>query len=553
MDRSKMKLPAYLLAALILLPANCRGETEVDGDDSSISSHLRLPLSSLASAAGSSDSYLAVQDDRLVDGQGRQVLLHGLNVISKSKAENYLSWHRAEEFAAMQSWGMNCIRLGILWDALEPTPGQYDEDYLKRVEQRVDRAAQHGLLVILDMHQDLFSSRYGDGAPNWATINGDAPHKTGAVWSDSYLISPAVQLAFDSFWSNAPAADGVGIQDHYAAAWAHVAKRFAGNKTIVGYDLMNEPFEGTSVMAAQIAWLTSDWANMLVERLGDKISSPVQIPILWLDPAGRAAIMHELEDVKLYEAFLEAQRNGSQAFERDRLQPMYQRVADAIRTVDTRHILLLEPSCLCNSGVRSGIEPVKDANGRRDPQQAYAPHAYDIVVDTPALKDANSQRLQLIFAHHGETASRLDMPMILGEWGAFGNADKLVLPTARFVQQQIELLKCSDVYWEYYKKLQDRDYLPALVRSVPCRVAGELSSYSTNPQTGEFHCRWKESSDATSPSVFYLNATTAQEGSVHLTPPGKGFKLYAASQDSRGVYLSIPPTGQSAERILTVQ
>ena len=37
----------------------------------------------------------------------------------------------------------------------------------------------------------------------------------------------------------------MGLQDRYAAAWRHVAKRFARNPGVLGYDLMNEPWPGT--------------------------------------------------------------------------------------------------------------------------------------------------------------------------------------------------------------------------------------------------------------------------------------------------------------------
>ena len=128
----------------------------------------------------------------------------------------------------LRDWGMNVIRLGIIWDGLEPEPGVYDDAYLAAMDQRVAWAANHGLYVFLDMHQDLYSVLYSDGAPEWATLTDDQPHiDRGDVWSDAYLTSPAIQRAFENFWANAPASDGLGIQDHYAAAWRHVAERYA--------------------------------------------------------------------------------------------------------------------------------------------------------------------------------------------------------------------------------------------------------------------------------------------------------------------------------------
>jgi len=72
------------------------------------------------------------------------------------------------------------------------------------------------------------------------------------VWSDAYFTSPAVQTALDNFWKNAPAPDGVGLQEHYARAWAMLARRYAEEPAVIGYDLMNEPFPGSAAAASQV-------------------------------------------------------------------------------------------------------------------------------------------------------------------------------------------------------------------------------------------------------------------------------------------------------------
>ena len=41
-----------------------------------------------------------------------------------------------------------------------------------------------------------------------------------------------------------PAPDGIGLQDHYARAWAHVAAFFQGNPGVFGYEVLNEPWPG---------------------------------------------------------------------------------------------------------------------------------------------------------------------------------------------------------------------------------------------------------------------------------------------------------------------
>ena len=65
-----------------------------------------------------------------------------------------------------------------------------------------------------------------------------------------YETNPAVQRAFENFWADKPGPGGVGLQERYAAAWAHVAKRFSGNPSVLGYEIMNEPFPGQLTMRA---------------------------------------------------------------------------------------------------------------------------------------------------------------------------------------------------------------------------------------------------------------------------------------------------------------
>jgi endoglycosylceramidase len=394
------------------------------------------------------------------------------------------------------------------------------------------------------------------------------------------MISPAVQTGFDNFWANKPAPDGVGIQDHYAAAWRHVAKRFANNPTVIGYDLMNEPFPGTVANEIQRALLQSRFAVLLGARMGDLAQSPEELAALWLDPDGRQKITEQFEDIAVYQALVDAQEELCQKFEREQLQPMFQRVANAIREVDRNHLLLLETGYHSNAGVRSGIEPLKiypettknashgrewqestmdsgsapkGADGRRDPLQAFVPHGYDIVVDTPALARANPARVELIFGRHGKTADRLAMPMIIGEWGAFGNWDERILPSARVIQRQFEQLLCGDTYWDYGRDIQNTGCFPVLRRSIPCRIAGTLLEYRSDPETDAFLCRWKETEEVTAPTVVFVTEAAFAGRSVRVEPAGAGFEMRSASADSGDVFLSIRPTGDSVQRSLTVE
>lgn len=508
------------------------------------------PSQLTTSAAG----FLSVRDGRFIDAEGRQVLLHGLSVISKSKAENYQSWHGPVDFAAMRDWGMNCIRLGILWDGLEPQPGVFDEGYLRAVDRRIAWAKAAGIHVFLDMHQDLYSYKYSDGAPEWATLTDDQPHVTGGdVWSDAYVSSPAIQRAFDNFWANKPCADGAGVQDHFARAWQHVARRYAHEPTVIGFDLFNEPNIGSGNLAAQVA-MAAVLAQALPKVPGQPTPTAEDVARRWMDRDGRSQLMHVLTNLAIYRQVVDAAGPVFVDFERTKLMPMFQRVREAIRAVNTNHLIFLETSMSANMGIPSGVELIRKQGGPPDPLQAYAPHGYDIVVDTPDVANASNDRVEFIFQRHAEKARQLGLPLLIGEWGAFGNAGAGILPTARHTAALFERLRCSDTYWAYNRNLQNEVYFTTLQRPIPQSIAGTLLSYHGDPEAKTFTCVWRENGQSRAPTVIYLPQWIYDgKESLRVEPAGAGFSIERTSPESKNHRVTVFPIGQGAERRLTVR
>jgi len=497
--------------------------------------------------------FVTVRDGRFVDGAGRQVILHGINVQEKSKAKNYLSWHGPEQFAAMREWGFNCVRLLISWDGLEPAPGKYDETYLAGVDQRIAWAKEQGLYVLLDMHQDLYGVKFGNGAPLWATLDEGKPHVAGgAVWSDAYLTSAAVQTAFDNFWANKPGPDGVGIQDRFALAWRYVAQRYADEPAVLGYDLLNEPFLGSRAPGAYL--LAFAKAAALLAPAQDPAAVTVAgLVQQWSGVAGRAALMQRLADVQLYAAIVDAAGPVFQEFERTALSAMYRRVGEAIRQVDRNHVLFIEGSVSANIGIPAGVEPLTGSDGATDALQAFAPHAYDIVTDTPEASQANGARVELIFSRRGETSKRLGLPMLIGEWGAYyGSPD--TLPAARVVVRQLEKLLCGDTYWDFHEGILNAAYFKMLKRPYPQAVVGALLSYHADPETGLFECAWKENGDATEPTCIYVPDVWYPRGhETSVSPPGPAYRVAPIAGAQQSAYLLVPPLGHGVIRQLVIR
>ncbi|MBK7710830.1 MAG: cellulase family glycosylhydrolase [Bacteroidales bacterium] len=490
---------------------------------------------------------LSVQGTRFLDSFGRQVILSGINKVNKDPKMNFIDNDSLASFEQLSKWGFNCIRLGIIWAGVEPEPGKYDEKYLDKIEERVTWAGRNGIYVLLDMHQDLYSVSFSDGAPLWATITDNQPHITGNIWSDAYFMSPAVQKAFDNFWATKAASDGIGLQDHYANMWKHVASRCADNTTVIGFDIMNEPFNGSQGTYVLPQVLT-EYAKLHAEETG-KILSQNEVIAIWSDEELRFEALSKMQDTVRYSRVMDAATELNQQFEKNTLQPMYQRVGEAIRERDSTHILFLEHAYFGNTGIRSGIEPVKGKNGKNDPLVAYGAHGYDLLVDTKNYDSQSNSRVELLFSRINETSKRMNVPILVGEWGAFSGNSKAMASSAYFIAKLFEKFAFSNTYWAYYRGIENDLYFnTAIIRPYPQYTGGLLNKYGFNLESGLFNCSWEESPEVKAPTVIYIpDIENLVRESISLSPE-RSSTVIQTLKNSKAGYLIIPVTGKSTSR-----
>lgn len=177
------------------------------------------------------------------DPSGRTVVLRGVNFSGAHKQKPYLSNFQPADYARIKNdWGMNALRFLVTWAAVEPTRGVYDQAYLAELEKRIGWARDAGLLVVVDMHQDLYGEGFlgGDGAPRWTCDDARyAAFKPTTPWFLGSL-DPNVGACFDALYTNAD------LRGHLVEAWRQVALRLAKYDNVLGFDPLNEPFWGTA-------------------------------------------------------------------------------------------------------------------------------------------------------------------------------------------------------------------------------------------------------------------------------------------------------------------
>jgi endoglycosylceramidase len=52
----------------------------------------------------------------------------------------------------MVSWGFNLLRLGVMWEAVERSPGVYNTTYLEEINKLINKLGEKGIYTMVDMH-----------------------------------------------------------------------------------------------------------------------------------------------------------------------------------------------------------------------------------------------------------------------------------------------------------------------------------------------------------------------------------------------------------------
>ncbi|MFF4217796.1 glycoside hydrolase family 5 protein [Streptomyces nondiastaticus] len=315
----------------------------------------------------------------LTDEQGRTLTLRGWNLADKEhRGDEALADITERSLRDMAAQGFDFARLAVFWDDLEPRPGHYSESYLRKIERILDRAHRHRIRVVIDAHQDVYGPAFGShrGIPAWATRTDGLPYRPHPDdWFAEYF-EPAVQAAFQHLYEDDD------LRRAQARMWQVLAGRLADHPAVLGYDLINEPM-------------------------------------------GR---MREGESIP----------DAARRIEATQITPMYQRIAEAVRRVDRRHWLFVEPTPAAGEGVPTGLGRI------RDPKVVYAPHFYNAAMEAGRDYDPASGWLPAYEAAVVHYPRAMRVPVLIGEWGPLNSS----LPNmARFYEDALTSMSRYATGW----------------------------------------------------------------------------------------------------------
>jgi len=408
---------------------------------------------------------------RIEDAQHRQVLLRGVDT---NQLGDYYQADPALEstvpltesdFAQMAAVGFDSMRLIVHWSLLEPRRGVFDEAYLDRVRQAVGWAADHGIYVVLDMHQDAWGKYIAtppgvtcppglqpaigwDGAPQWATIT------DGMTTCREQLreLSPAVGQAFANFWI-----DRDGIQTELVRTWAVLAHAFAANRAVAGYDLLNEPHPGYTPGVTDLTFLGRYYGSAIA-------------------------------------AIRDTERSVKHGF---------------------AHIAFVEPMDTW-SAAPIGISPAPGFT--TDPQIVFAPHLYAESITADRSLGVDLFTIPGEFDEAQREAARYQTTFWSGEWGWFGDPNADAPKVAEYAAEEDAHL-VGGAWWQWKQACGDPhslgspdghppaqtdslvrlacptdapvgipDALQRIVgRAYPRAAPGVLQSLNSDPATGTLH------------------------------------------------------------------
>jgi len=430
------------------------------------------------------------QKQRFVDETGHSILFHGINSVKKSWPF-YSSFTDEQLDELAYEYGMNVVRLGITWEALEPSRGEYNSTYVEKTKELINRLGQRGIYTLIDMHQDLYGPKIcGNGFPDWSVVvdplvEALTPFPMPILGLTTFEYGPDGRISDEDcgklpYWSfiyftfvtgsafQSLYEDTRMVQQAFVNAWTYLADELVGMKHVLGLELLNEPWPGR----------------------------------IYTEPG-----------LLLRPGYADAKN----------LAPLYERLHDSIRQVDNETIIFYEPHVSTTQVLpfSAGFEQGPGGSEFRD-RHAFAFHVYCPTVDatgTPQNEEYCDFYAETSFRVRDSDYKRLGGGVMMTEWGVFSDRDPAI-DELRTLSTLCDDYLMSWAYWEYegMKNLKmDRHLTNTYARS----IAGNPISMHFDNETARFDLVYETNQIGLETEIFLRESLWYPNGfNVFISPSG---------------------------------
>jgi len=444
-----------------------------------------------------------------VDAHGRARVFHGVNVVYKTEPWYPASDHWDNQTSLdkktleyMREWGFNVVRLGVMWPGVERQHGKMEDQpgqYLDEIGKLVDSMAEYGIYTIADLHQDVGSRRFcGEGFPEFYVedlysdnesaiskasqwpepfLSHDDLHFNATGFPDlgdclkksfgRYYITEAVGALWESLYTA-----GSDLNNGFIRYWKSVATKFKNSPALLAFELLNEP-SGYCLDSSTISCLS------------------------------------------------EGSEVFGNAVEGDKLTPLYQAAAQAIREVGAPQIILYEATVLPK--IAGDLFPELPL-GQNETQQGLAYHIYCAPGDgAGGIVGPVCEITQDLFwdTYHPFLDKHKSIGGFLTEFGAVGGNEEELDHLSRVMSTADETFQ-SWTYWQLKKyndfttanaaeAIWDGDgniemaKVKTLTRTYAQAIAGKPSKMTFDADTADFVLEYIPTITS-APTEIYLNS-----------------------------------------------
>jgi endoglycosylceramidase len=448
------------------------------------------------------------QGKAFVDEHSRQRIFNGINITFKDENNSIRVEQIYPAIDFLVENGLNLVRLGVNWSCLEKEPDVFDEEQFLNIKKFMDKCAQNNIYVFIDIHQDLYANlgkksfngfSYGDGAPKWACMTGRHNlYLPYLVWAQGYFLDKSVWSCFDHFWNN----DKVyskGLLEHFETLWKRIAKEFASHPAFFGFDFFNEPYIGADGGKAFKAIIKGAIKTTLSSQISKK---ELALSLTKKEPIEKILSLYDYDTIRKITSPADKYVEN---FDKNLYTPFINRMTKAVREVTDNGIILLENNYYSNLGIPFSAQ-VASVDGKREENQAFSPHAYDLMVDTQLYKYASNERVEGIFNQRKlEQDTRLNMPVIVGEWGGQCPNGTDWLKHIEYLLDLFDKNKWSHTYYFYHPYYKKSPVVNLLKRPYPIAVTGQIVSYHHNRRENTFYLEYNQDNDYDCPTEIFAH------------------------------------------------